>query len=148
MIIPPNVGQTSLTVHPDVAGTGCGRAERAAAIPAWARVWIALAHTDMRKGIQGLALLVQQGLKADPPGGDLLVSRGRSGSLAAKPTPLLFDLLHKRGMGRRVKSGRSTGRVMFPISLALHSHARSAQRHSHAQNIGHRSGDGGRDRTC
>ena len=31
-------------------------------IPPGARVWIALGHTDMRKGMQGLALLVQQGL--------------------------------------------------------------------------------------
>lgn len=30
-------------------------------IPAAARVWIAMGHTDMRKGVQGLALLVQQG---------------------------------------------------------------------------------------
>ena len=35
-------------------------------IPSGARVWIAMGHTDMRKGMQGLALLVQQGLKRDP----------------------------------------------------------------------------------
>jgi transposase len=35
-------------------------------IPSDARVWIAMEHTDMRKGMQGLALLVQQGLKRDP----------------------------------------------------------------------------------
>ena len=35
-------------------------------IPSGARVWIAMGHTDMRKGMQGLALLVQQGLKALP----------------------------------------------------------------------------------
>ena len=29
-------------------------------IPSDARVWIAMGHTDMRKGMQGLALLVQQ----------------------------------------------------------------------------------------
>ena len=33
-------------------------------IPPGARVWIAMGHTDMRKGMQGLALLVQQGLRA------------------------------------------------------------------------------------
>lgn len=31
--------------------------------------------------MQGLALLVQQGLKRDPHGGDLFVFRGRPGSL-------------------------------------------------------------------
>lgn len=50
-------------------------------IPPGARVWIAMGHTDMRKGMQGLALLVQQGLHRDPHGGDLFVFRGRAGSL-------------------------------------------------------------------
>ena len=50
-------------------------------IPAGARVWIAMGHTDMRKGMQGLALQVQQGLKRDPHGGDLFVFRGRTGNL-------------------------------------------------------------------
>jgi transposase len=31
-----------------------------------ARIWIATGHTDMRKGMQGLALLVQEGLGRDP----------------------------------------------------------------------------------
>ena len=46
-----------------------------------ARVWIAMGHTDMRKGMPGLALLVQQGLKRDPHDGELFVFRGRAGSL-------------------------------------------------------------------
>jgi len=50
-------------------------------IPSGARVWIAMGHTDMRKGMQGLALIVQEHLKHDPQGGDLHVFRGRSGSL-------------------------------------------------------------------
>ena len=50
-------------------------------IPSDARVWIAMGHTDMRKGMQGLALLVQQGLGRNPHGGDLYVFRGRAGSL-------------------------------------------------------------------
>lgn len=50
-------------------------------IPPGARVWIAMGHTDMRKGMQGLALMVQQSLKRDPHGGDLFVFRGRGGSL-------------------------------------------------------------------
>jgi transposase len=45
------------------------------------RVWIATGHTDMRKGMHGLALQVQQGLKRDPNAGDLYIFRGRTGSL-------------------------------------------------------------------
>jgi hypothetical protein len=51
-------------------------------IPSGARVWIALGHTDMRKGMQGLALLVQQGLKRNPHGGvNGTVKFPRSGKL-------------------------------------------------------------------
>lgn len=50
-------------------------------IPPGARVWIAMGHTDMRKGMQGLALIVQQLLGRNPFGGDLFVFRGRGGSL-------------------------------------------------------------------
>lgn len=50
-------------------------------MPSDARVWIAMGHTDMRKGMQGLALLVQQGLERDPHGGHLYVFRGRARSL-------------------------------------------------------------------
>lgn len=50
-------------------------------IPAGARVWIAMGHTDMRKGMQGLALIVQQALRRDPFAGDLYVFRGSAGSL-------------------------------------------------------------------
>lgn len=45
------------------------------------RVWLATGHTDMRKGMQGLTLLVQEHLKRDPHGGDLYVFRGRGGGL-------------------------------------------------------------------
>ena len=48
-------------------------------IAAGARIWIATGHTDMRKGMQGLALLVQEGLGRDPFAGDIFVSRGRAG---------------------------------------------------------------------
>jgi transposase len=36
------------------------------AFPSGARVWLAAGHTDMRKGFDGLALLVQETLKRDP----------------------------------------------------------------------------------
>lgn len=64
-----------------ITGPGRCRAEGTAMVPPGARVWIALGHTDMRKGMQGLALLVQQGLKRNPHGGDLFVFHGRAGSL-------------------------------------------------------------------
>ena len=51
-------------------------------IPAGCRVWIAMGHTDMRRGMQGLALQVQEQLRRDPHAGDLYIFRGRRGDLA------------------------------------------------------------------
>ena len=48
-------------------------------LPAGARVWLATGHTDMRKGFDGLALLVQETLKRNPHTGHLFVFRGRRG---------------------------------------------------------------------
>jgi transposase len=50
-------------------------------VAAGVRIWIASGHTDMRKGMNGLALLVQEGLGRDPFAGDVFVFRGRAGSL-------------------------------------------------------------------
>lgn len=50
-------------------------------IPSGVRVWLATGHTDMRKGFNGLALLVQEKLRHDPHSGHLFVFRGRRGSL-------------------------------------------------------------------
>ncbi len=47
-----------------------------------ARIWIATGVTDMRKGMQGLALLVQESFKRDPYAGDVFVFRGRGGDQA------------------------------------------------------------------
>jgi transposase len=46
-------------------------------IPSGTRVWLATGHTDMRKGFDGLALLVQETLRRDPHCGHLFVFRGR-----------------------------------------------------------------------
>jgi len=51
------------------------------ALPAGVRVWLAAGATDMRRGMNGLALQVQQALERDPHGGDLYVFRGRRGDL-------------------------------------------------------------------
>jgi transposase len=45
------------------------------------QVWLATGHTDMRKGLDGLALVVQETLKRNPHTGHLFVFRGRRGSL-------------------------------------------------------------------
>jgi transposase len=35
-------------------------------VPTGVQVWLATGHTDMRKGFDGLALMVQEKLKRDP----------------------------------------------------------------------------------
>src|ERR1700731_1318803 len=50
-------------------------------VPSGAQVWLATGYTDMRKGFDGLALLVQESLKRNPQNGHLFVFRGRRGSL-------------------------------------------------------------------
>jgi transposase len=40
------------------------------------RVWLAVGRTDMRRGMNGLALQVQEALRHDPNAGDLFVFRG------------------------------------------------------------------------
>jgi transposase len=50
-------------------------------VPSGAQVWLASGHTDMRKGFDGLALLVQETLKRNPHSGHLFVFRGRRGGL-------------------------------------------------------------------
>jgi transposase len=49
--------------------------------PGGARVWLATGRTDMRKGMNGLALQVQEVLRRDPFGGHVFVFRGRKGDL-------------------------------------------------------------------
>src|SRR5207237_10732045 len=45
------------------------------------RVWLAVGRTDMRRGMNGLALQVQETLRRDPHAGDLYVFRGARGNL-------------------------------------------------------------------
>ena len=42
-------------------------------VPSGVRVWLAVGHTDMRRGMDNLAFQVQQGLGRDPHAGDLYV---------------------------------------------------------------------------
>lgn len=77
------------------------------ALPASARVWLACGATDMRRGMPGLALLVQEGLGRDPHAGDLFVFRGRSGSL--------LKILWHDGVGVSLYAKRlENGRFIWP----------------------------------
>lgn len=44
-----------------------------------ARVWLSVGRTDMRRGMNGLSLQVQETLGRDPFAGDLFVFRGKRG---------------------------------------------------------------------
>jgi transposase len=66
-------------------------------------VWIATGHTDMRCGMNSLALRVQESFKRDPHGGDLYVFRGKSG----KPIKILWhDGLGMSLYAKRLERGR------------------------------------------
>lgn len=69
------------------------------------RVWIASGHCDMRKGTQGLALLVQEGLGRNPFKGDVFVFRGRNGRLikALWHDGIGLSLYAKMAGGRQVR---------------------------------------------
>ena len=51
------------------------------AVPPGVRIYLACGPTDMRKGMAGLAMLVQQGLAEDPFSGALFAFRGRRAGL-------------------------------------------------------------------
>ena len=48
-------------------------------LPTGTRVWLAAGVTDMRRGFDGLAAIVQDKLKDDPFSGHVFVFRGRKG---------------------------------------------------------------------
>lgn len=50
-------------------------------LPAGTRIWLAAGVTDMRRGMYGLAALVQTALLEDPFSGHVFVFRGRRGDL-------------------------------------------------------------------
>jgi transposase len=79
--------------------------------PTGVRVWVAAGHTDMRRGMRGLALQVQEALKRDPHAGDLYVFRGRSGSL--------IKILWHDGVGMSLYAKRiERGRFIWPSAAA------------------------------
>ncbi|UFZ08070.1 IS66 family insertion sequence element accessory protein TnpB [Bradyrhizobium ontarionense] len=50
-------------------------------VPAGVKVHLALGYTDMRKGMDGLTMLVQDTLKTDPFSGHLFAFRGKQASM-------------------------------------------------------------------
>ncbi len=50
-------------------------------IPSGTRIWLAAGVTDMRRGFDGLAAIVQEKLAADPFSGHVFIFRGRRGGL-------------------------------------------------------------------
>ena len=109
--------------------------------PAGVRVWLATGHTDMRKGFDGLALMVQETLKRDPHGGHLFVFRGRRGDL--------IKCLWHDGQGmclfaKRLERGRflwpSTADGTVTISTAQLGYARGDRLADAAENLASDSG--------
>jgi transposase len=78
-------------------------------LPTGVRIWIATGQTDMRKGMQGLSLLVQESLGRDPFG-DVFVFRGRAGSLV--------KALWHDGIGLSLYAKRlDRGRFVWPATV-------------------------------
>jgi transposase len=93
------------------------------ALPSGVHVWLACGHTDMRKGMDGLAMLAQQVLTEDPFSGALFAFRGKRGGLVKL---LWFDgqgmcLFSKRlERGHFVWPASPTGRVsLSPAQLSM-----------------------------
>ena len=76
-------------------------------VPSGVRIWLASGPSDMRRGMNGLALQVQQALGRDPHGGDLHVFRGRRGDL--------LKILWHDGLGMSLYAKRlERGRFIWP----------------------------------
>src|SRR5436309_8416445 len=78
-------------------------------IPSGVRVWLAVGRTDMRRGMNGLALQVQEALRRDPHAGDLFVFRGARGNL--------IKILWHDGLGMSLYAKRlEKGRFIWPFA--------------------------------
>src|SRR3954468_9021291 len=86
------------------AAAGAGRPGAAVIpVPSGVRVWLAVGRTDMRRGMNGLALQVQQVLGRDPHAGDLYVFRGARGDLIKI---IWHDRIGMSLYSKRLESGR------------------------------------------
>lgn len=78
--------------------------------PSGVRVWLATGVTDMRRGMNSLALQVQQALCRDPHAGDLYVFRGKRGDL--------LKILWHDGLGMSLYAKRlERGRFIWPTPV-------------------------------
>ena len=79
------------------------------AFPTGVRVWLATGHTDMRRGFDGLAVMVQEVLTHDPHSGALFAFRGKRGDL--------LKLLWWDGQGLCLFAKRlEKGRFLWPMA--------------------------------
>ncbi len=98
-------------------------------IPSGVRVWIATGHTDMRRGMQSVALAVQESLKRNPHAGDLYIFRGRRGDLV--------KILWHDGLGMSLYAKRlDRGKLIWPSASDGAVSISAAQNGLHAR--GHR----------
>ena len=92
-------------------------------VPSGVRVWLAVGHTDMRRGMNSLAVQVQQVLRRDPHAGDLYVFRGKRGQLIKilwhdGIGMSLYAKRLERGSARRRPTGRLRSRQLsWPTCL-------------------------------
>ena len=78
------------------------------AFPAGTKVWIAGGVTDKRRGMNTLAVAVQQGLGRDPHAGEIFCFRGRRGDLV--------KLLWHDGVGMSLYIKRlEAGKFIWPV---------------------------------
>jgi len=89
------------------------------------RVWIATGHTDMRRGMNSLALLVQEALHRDPHRGDLYVFRGRRGQQPTFCIPFSF-CDGGLSLASVVRTGVAGLAVSSRQGIDLHLHERAA----------------------
>ncbi|MFN0218475.1 MAG: IS66 family insertion sequence element accessory protein TnpB [Hyphomicrobium sp.] len=76
-------------------------------MPTDVRVFLAIGRTDMRRGMNGLALQIQESLQRDPHAGDLFVFRGARGDL--------IKILWHDGLGLSLYAKRlERGRFVWP----------------------------------
>jgi transposase len=85
-------------------------------LPSGTRVWLAAGVTDMRKGMDGLAALVQTTLAENPFSGHIFVFRGRRGDLVKL---LWFDGDGMCLYAKRLERGRFVWPQAMSGSVAL-----------------------------
>ena len=89
-------------------------------LPSGVHVWLAAGVTDMRKGFDGLAALIQQALAEDPFSGHIFVFRGKRGDLV--------KLLWWSGDGLCLFAKRlERGRFVWPQATSGSVHLTQAQ---------------------